>query len=400
MSKGMIQGHRRISGPTETPDGFPLPLTGKPLTKTPVIVKKEGAELKQYPETFIPRQEELGEDEIRLTCCGSGNPVVRRAQAATSWLVELGNGDKFVFDVGGGAVQNLWSLEIHPALIDKLFLTHLHLDHVGDFHVLYDALGWARNSPLHVWGPSGYTEEMGTANFCETMKKASLWHDQSKIGIIPSEGMEIIAHEFDYGKLGPDNPTILVYDEGGVNIYAFPVVHCIYGSVGYRLEWNGLSFTFHGDGSPSAFEAEQAKGVDVFMHEVFVDAETFSRKNNMPLQLAKNVVGEHTTGDRFGQLMEIAQPKLGVGYHYFLDDDTVDAMYELLWKTSDIPMVLAQDFTVINITPEQIVTRQADSNLLHWTPPIPPGAPRGKVGARSEAKIPQWLVDSVLEPAE
>jgi hypothetical protein len=25
MTKGMIQGHRRISGPTETPDGFPLP---------------------------------------------------------------------------------------------------------------------------------------------------------------------------------------------------------------------------------------------------------------------------------------------------------------------------------------------------------------------------------------
>jgi hypothetical protein len=29
-------------------------------------------------------------DEMRLTCCGSGNPIVRRAQAATSWLVELG----------------------------------------------------------------------------------------------------------------------------------------------------------------------------------------------------------------------------------------------------------------------------------------------------------------------
>ena len=193
---------------------------------------------------------------------------------------------------------------------------------------------------------------------------------------------------------------MLVYDDNDVQIYAFPTVHCIYGTVGYRLEWNGLSFSFHGDGSPSGIEAEQAKGVDVFMHEVFLDAETFARKNNMPLQIAKNVVGEHTTGDRFGQLMEIVQPSLGVGYHYILDDDTVDAMYELLWKTSDIPMVLAQDLTVINITPEQIVTRQADSNLLHWTPPAPPNAPRGTVGARSDAKIPDWLVDSVLEPTE
>lgn len=42
MTEGMIQGYRRISGPTETPDGFPLPLTGRPLTQTPVVVKKKG----------------------------------------------------------------------------------------------------------------------------------------------------------------------------------------------------------------------------------------------------------------------------------------------------------------------------------------------------------------------
>jgi hypothetical protein len=63
-------------------------------------------------------------------------------------------------------------------------------------------------------------------------------------------------------------------------------------------------------------------------------------------------------------------------------------------------MVLAQDFTVINITPGQIVTRQAQTNLLHWTPPPPPDAPRGTMGERSKAKIPQWLVDSVIEPEE
>jgi len=50
----MIQGHRRLSGPIDTPDGYPLPLTGRALTKTPVVVKKDGVELKQYSETFIP----------------------------------------------------------------------------------------------------------------------------------------------------------------------------------------------------------------------------------------------------------------------------------------------------------------------------------------------------------
>jgi ribonuclease Z len=129
----MIIGKRVLEDRTTTPAGYPLPLSGKALTKTPVVARQEGAVLKEYPATYIPGQEELGADEIRVTCLGSGNPPVRRAQAATGWLVELGNGDKFVFDVGGGTVQNLWSLMIHPALLDKLFLTHLHLDHVGDF---------------------------------------------------------------------------------------------------------------------------------------------------------------------------------------------------------------------------------------------------------------------------
>ena len=396
----MIQGHRRIDGKAITSDGYPYPISGKPLTKTPVVVKQEGVPLRKYPETFIPGQEELGANEMRLTCIGSGNPIVRRAQAATGWLVELGNGDRFVFDVGGGTVQNLWSLEISPAELDKLFLTHLHLDHVGDFHVLFDGMGWARNTPLHVWGPSGYTKEQGTAHFCDLMHQAALWHIESKRGLVPSTGAKIISHEFDVGALSPDNPRTLVYDENSVQIYAFPVVHCIFGSVAYRLEWNGLSMTFHGDGSPNSFEAEQAKGVDVFMHEGFLDPVTFSRKANIPLENTKLIVGEHTTGDRFGQLMAIAQPKLGVAYHYFLDDDTIDPFFELLRKTYDGPVVLAQDLMVINVTPEQIVSRTAATNLLHWPPPPPADKRVSELATRSEAVIPQWLVDTVVKPVE
>jgi ribonuclease Z len=392
----MIQGQRVVDGPTETPGGLPLPVTGRPLTSEPVVVRQEGAELRQYPETFRPGAEELGADEMRLTCCGSGNPIVRRAQAATSWLVELGNGEKLVFDVGGGSVQNLWSLEISPAELDKVFLTHLHLDHVGDMHVIYDGMGWARNTPLRVWGPSGYTPEMGTAAFCDHMEKAALWHNESKSGLVPSSGAKIEASEFDYSQFGPDNPRIVVYEENGVRISAFPVIHCIYGSVGYLLEWNGLSVSFHGDGAPNRVEAEQAKGVDVMLHEGFVDAETFSRKVGVPLAHAENVVGEHTTGERFGELCQIAEPGLAVAYHYFLDDDTVDPFFELLRSTYDGPVVLAQDLTVVNVTPEQIVTRLADTSLLHWPPPAPADKRGGEMGERSEAEIPAWLRDTVI----
>lgn len=44
---------------------------------------------------YYPGSEELGKDEIRLIACGTGMPAARRGQAATCFLVELGNGDKF-----------------------------------------------------------------------------------------------------------------------------------------------------------------------------------------------------------------------------------------------------------------------------------------------------------------
>ena len=42
---------------------------------------------------YYPGTEDLAKDEIRLFACGTGLPAARRSQAATCWLVELGNGD-------------------------------------------------------------------------------------------------------------------------------------------------------------------------------------------------------------------------------------------------------------------------------------------------------------------
>ena len=61
---------------------------------------------------YFPGTEELGKDEIRLIALGTGMPSARRSQAATCWLVELGNGDKFLFDIGTGANANMAALMI------------------------------------------------------------------------------------------------------------------------------------------------------------------------------------------------------------------------------------------------------------------------------------------------
>ena len=55
---------------------------------------------------YYPGTEELAKDEMRVIACGTGMPAARHKQAATCWLVELGNGDKFLFDIGTGSMAN------------------------------------------------------------------------------------------------------------------------------------------------------------------------------------------------------------------------------------------------------------------------------------------------------
>jgi ribonuclease Z len=43
------------------------------------------------PSIYFPGTEALAPDEIRLISCGTGMPTARESQAASCWLLELGN---------------------------------------------------------------------------------------------------------------------------------------------------------------------------------------------------------------------------------------------------------------------------------------------------------------------
>ncbi|UQN40971.1 guanitoxin biosynthesis MBL fold metallo-hydrolase GntH [Agarivorans sp. B2Z047] len=378
-----------------TEAGYPVPLCGEPLTKHEIVKKVEG-EHRQYSKHFIAGHEAIAPDEMRITTIGSGNPLVRMGQASTSWLVELGNGDNFIFDIGGGTVPALWSLGLPHDSLDKVFVTHLHLDHVGGIFNLWDSMGWGRNTPLKVWGSSGHTPELGLNHFIGHVEQAAAWHLLSKTGIAAREGMQIEAHEFDYAKFSPKQPKQLVYAENEVKIYAFPVDHILVGSVGYRLEWNGLSMAFTGDSEPTRHEAEMAKGVDVFIHELFIDAPTFSKKNNMPIEVAEKVIDKHTSARELGKVFNIAQPVLGVGTHFFTNDDTIDAAFKGLAETYSGPVAIAQDLMVINVTKEQVVTRMARTDQLVWSTPSAPDATPTYAPAPTEGLTPEWVSDTRL----
>lgn len=214
------------------------------MTLTPVI----GTPTRGHAEQFIPGEESLGEGELRVTVLGSGNPWPTRAQASASILVEVGNPERdlLLFDLGTGSLINFASLKLPVNRLDKLFLTHLHADHMGDILTLsgsFAKVGRA-DGPLHVWGPSGTAPRLGTRHFCEAIESALAWDTEAGRGPINPESMRILASEFDFRQ------TQVVYERNGVTVTSFPVVHCISGAVGYRLDFAGLSFAFSGDSLP------------------------------------------------------------------------------------------------------------------------------------------------------
>jgi ribonuclease Z len=102
---------------------------------------------------YFPNTEKLGPDEMRVIALGTGTPNFRHSQASASWLVELGNGEKFIFDMGTGSLANLAALEIPYTYLDKIFISHLHVDHIGDLDSMYRGLGFQSNRTTESLGP-------------------------------------------------------------------------------------------------------------------------------------------------------------------------------------------------------------------------------------------------------
>ncbi|UCC15110.1 MAG: MBL fold metallo-hydrolase, partial [Gammaproteobacteria bacterium] len=316
----------------------------------------------KYPRTYFPGTEKLGNDEMRITALGTGMPNQSPSNVAASFLVELGNGDSFIFDIGTGSTDRLAGLEADYSKLDKVFASHLHTDHVGDLATLWVA-GWinGRYTPLHVYGPSGASPELGTAAHVDHIRQAWAWDVTSRAGTLPNAGGEIEAHEFDFSK------TAVVYEGDGVKVTSFPAIHIRDGSVSYRLDWNGLSFVFGGDSTPNKWFIKEASGADVVVHECFFTPENWMDIAGFPYKQAYWVTSViHTPPQGFGKLMSTVKPRMAVAYHYWNHRDLEFDIYDGIRSTYDGPLTMADDLTVINVTKDHIEVREATINHDSW----------------------------------
>ena len=363
------------------------------------------SQLNTYFESLRPFHpgEELDPNEMRITFLGT-TCMPRLTQACNSVFVELGNGESFVFDCGQGVITKYYAMQIGLRKMDKIFLTHLHADHFNDLIYIY-GFGPSddRKTPLYVWGPSKslvpdpVTKEVyedGTVSFCKSLMDVMRWHNESQSFVSTSlesytppswapqdkkDAYDLVGFDLDWQSSG------VAYDDNDVKISWFPAVHCRQGSISYKLEWNGMSMIFLGDGKPCNYVVEQANpGVDVLIHEIVVPAEVWAERGvgvskddpNYDVAVANAQMvqdSSHTPQRAYGYILSQIEnaPRLAVATHFQAADDTIHAALKdirVWYPHGDV--IVATDLMVLKVTKDRIEKRRGVVSDFSWQPPI------------------------------
>lgn len=317
-------------------------------------------------DVYFPGTEDLLPDEMRITACGTGMPSARPKQAAACFLVELGNGDKFLFDIGSGSHERIAAMKIPYDFLDKVFIGHLHVDHYGDLPTFW--LGGTvmnRLTPLRIWGPSGSKPEYGTQYAMDRMQEMYTWDIGTRSGVVDFRGGELEVNEFPF-----DGVNAVIYDENDVVIRSIPAVHGLDGAVSFILEWNGLKFVYGSDTYPNKWFIEHAKGADFAIHECFLPPTLLVTKQGFgPLEALTVGTQGHTSPEQFGKVMSLVEPRIAVAYHFYNDFDIEPEVRDRVRKTYDGPLSTAVDYMVWNVTKDNIRVRMAAKDEEVWPSP-------------------------------
>ena len=246
-------------------------------------------------------------DSLKVVLLGTGpGPVVNLQQYGASTLVEAG-GQRLLFDCGRGATLRLAQAGVPIGSITRVFLTHLHSDHLL---ALPDLLltGWSagrRAGPLTVWGPAG------TRAMMEHLLEAFDFDIRMRRDVderFPAAGITVVSHDIIRDSV--------VFAENGLTVTAFLVDHgVVQPAFGYRVDYRGRSVVLSGDTRVSENLIRHAQGADVLIHEV-IDPDALRARVDHPSPATIDaIIAHHTSPAEAGTVFRRVAPRLAVYSH-------------------------------------------------------------------------------------
>ena len=213
------------------------------------------------------------------------------------------------------------------------------------------------------------------------MKQMTHWHTKSFNASPIGDGYEVEVNEFDYTD---DNG--ICYDKNGVTVRHWRRSHNMDGASGYRLDWNGLSFVWTGDGRPDTNTIKYAQGVDVFVTELQPDIGTImEQKSGIPAAIYNSTIDlVHTDHYATGYMIKQVNPRIGMVTHMAFDRDLVsESLAGIRQHWDGLFCFGAPDGVVVNVTKDAVWTRDwavSDSANMKGTRSFSPSELRAMLG--------------------
>ncbi|DBA82164.1 TPA: hypothetical protein ACH3X1_007151 [Trebouxia sp. C0004] len=306
------------------------------------IVLLHFAAASQDPAWVLPG-DSVPSNSIRLVALGTGTPSVYKEQVSTSYLLQTGDGQNFIFDVGTGSIVNLYATNVNLATINKVFLSHLHSDHITDLAPLY-AIANGRTSPLQVWGPSGATAATGTNATVAGLRAFLGWDQVSRnhVSQFPANytGNQLVANEFLYNATNQ-----IIYNQSGVQ-----------DTLSAELMRQFVMISA-GDTVPLTTFVNFAQGSDVVIHESVGPVWNFSTAG----VAGQNILLNHTSQTQVGQVFAALNPapRLAIATHLSVNEYSIVPIISAIRSTYPVgPLAIAQDLNVWDISPTNITQRR------------------------------------------
>ena len=305
---------------------------------------------------------------MELTFLGTSAGVPTRTRNMTSMVLNLQQptaAEMWLFDCGEGTQHQFLQTPYHPGKLNKIFITHLHGDHLFGLPGLLCSRSMQGNSlPLTLYGPTGLREFVETA-----LRLSGSWTDY------PLSVVEVVAG--------------VLFDEGGYRVTAYPLNHPVE-CYGYRIEQHdkpgtldaarlisdgippgplfqqlkqGISITLgdgriidgrrylgpatpgkklaiFGDTAPCAAALELARGVDLMVHETTLEQAMAEKANSRG----------HSSSQQAAALARDAGVGTLIATHFSSRYDLAGCQ-RLLSECREIfpATILAEDFMVYNL---------------------------------------------------
>jgi ribonuclease Z len=257
---------------------------------------------------------------MRVVLLGTqGGPTIHPQRLGIGTLVVAGQ-ERLLFDAGRAVTTGLARAGVSPADLTRVFITHLHSDHVISLPELM-ITPWAsqgRSVPFEVSGPTG------TRAMMQRFQDALAFDIHMRRDVderFPASGIRVIANDIREG---------IVYESNGVRVTAFLVDHGpVKPAFGYRVDYNGRRVALSGDTRPSPNLVKFSAGVDLLIHEITRWKQDPVLLSGPPDELLPNsrqtrrqantIADHHTDGVEVGGVLAQVKPRLAVFSHYNVD---------------------------------------------------------------------------------